>query len=69
MSSQVLEPETYEAVKPKHTVSMDNFPQEPASAVSALRELYALLEDYSPMWYTQEVHDRASAALSRLRPH
>lgn len=33
------------------------------SAVVALRALYQLLEDYGPMWYTQEAHDLAEAAL------
>ena len=33
------------------------------SAVVALRTLYELLEDYGPMWYTQEAHDLACAAL------
>jgi hypothetical protein len=29
----------------------------------ALQELYLLLEDYAPVWYTQEHHDRALRAL------
>lgn len=37
--------------------------QSPVSPVVALRALYQLLEDYGPMWYTQEAHDLASAAL------
>lgn len=28
-----------------------------------LQELFELLEDYGPAWYTQEYHDRAVAAL------
>jgi hypothetical protein len=28
-----------------------------------LRELFELLEDYAPMWYTEEHHRRAVAAL------
>ena len=28
-----------------------------------LRELYILLENYAPAWYTQEHHDRALRAL------
>jgi hypothetical protein len=31
----------------------------------ALRELFELLEDYAPVWYTQENHDRAVAALKK----
>jgi hypothetical protein len=30
---------------------------------TVLRELFELLEDYSPVWYTEEHHDRAVAAL------
>lgn len=29
----------------------------------ALRELYLLLEDYAPVWYTEEHHKRALNAL------
>jgi len=28
-----------------------------------LRELFELLQDYSPMWYTEELHNRTAAAL------
>lgn len=30
---------------------------------AALHELFQLLEDYAPTWYTEEHHDRAMAAL------
>jgi hypothetical protein len=30
---------------------------------TVLRELFELLEDYSPVWYTEENHQRAIAAL------
>jgi hypothetical protein len=33
------------------------------SPVAALRALYEMLEDYGPMWYTEEAHDLACAAL------
>jgi hypothetical protein len=33
------------------------------SPVVALRELYELLETYSPMWYSEEYHNMARAAL------
>lgn len=33
------------------------------SAEEALRELFELLEDYAPSWYTKEHHERAIAAL------
>lgn len=32
-----------------------------------LEELFQLLEDYAPIWYTEELHDRAVAALGRPR--
>lgn len=35
----------------------------PADAKTALKELVDLLEDYGPVWYTQDRHDRAVAAL------
>lgn len=31
--------------------------------VTVLRELFELLEDYSPVWYSEENHNRAVAAL------
>ena len=30
---------------------------------AALHELYQLLEDYSPVWYTEEHHNRAAGVL------
>jgi hypothetical protein len=37
----------------------------PITPVTVLQELFELLEDYSPVWYTQENHDRALVALGR----
>jgi len=31
---------------------------------AVLQELFDLLEEYAPVWYTEELHDRAKAALS-----
>jgi hypothetical protein len=42
----------------------DNRPSQITPA-AVLQELFELLEDYSPIWYTQESHDRAVAALGR----
>jgi hypothetical protein len=42
----------------------DNRPS-PITPVAVLQELFELLEDYSPVWYTQENHERALAALGR----
>jgi hypothetical protein len=33
------------------------------NASIVLEELFILLEDYAPVWYTQEHHDRAVRAL------
>ena len=38
-----------------------------AEAVDSFAELYDLLEDYSPMWYSEEIHDRAQSALILIR--
>jgi len=37
--------------------------QPPADARAVLKELFELLEEYAPAWYTQAHHDRAIAAL------
>ena len=33
-----------------------------------LQELFDLLEDYAPMWYTEEMRDRVLSALSSRFP-
>lgn len=41
-------------------------PVKPTEALNTrivLEELFALLEDYAPVWYKQQHHDRAIAAL------
>jgi hypothetical protein len=43
--------------------------RKPASGSTVLRELFELLEDYAPSWYTEELHNRASAALGEPIPH
>ncbi len=37
----------------------------PVETKTVLNELFELLEDYAPVWYKQEHHDRAMAALQR----
>jgi hypothetical protein len=37
--------------------------QQASDPRAALEELFILLEEYGPMWYTQEHHDRALNAL------
>ena len=34
-----------------------------SSSHAVLRELFELLEDYAPAWYTEEHHERLVAAL------
>ena len=34
-----------------------------SSSHAVLRELFELLEDYAPAWYTEEHHERVVAAL------
>lgn len=36
---------------------------EPTRLAAVLRELYDLLEQYAPAWYTEEHHERAESAL------
>jgi hypothetical protein len=38
-----------------------------AEAVDSFSELYELLEEYGPRWYSEDVHDRAQSALILLR--
>ena len=46
--------EAYELQKPR-----------PAPTPKAvLQELFDLLEEYAPTWYTEDLHDRAKAALA-----
>jgi len=35
---------------------------------AVLRELVELLEDYAPIWYTEDLHNRVSAALGEFQP-
>ena len=36
----------------------------PPTPMAVLREVFDLLEEYAPMWYTEEMHDRALSVLS-----
>ncbi len=45
-------------VGPKNAQTNNGF-----DATAVLEELFVLLEDYGPAWYTQEHHDRALHAL------
>lgn len=41
--------------------------QWPASPEAVLEELFLLLEEYGPQWYTEDHHDRAVAALLQAK--
>lgn len=50
---------------------VSNREQLPVNAASVFFELFALLEEYGPSWYTKEHHDRAVhelRALSKTAP-
>lgn len=36
------------------------------SPESVLRDLFDLLEEYGPSWYTEELHNRAASALEKV---
>lgn len=38
---------------------------ERVTPIEALKELFELLEDYSPMWYSEETRERAMSALKQ----
>ncbi len=40
---------------------------QPVDPSEVLAELFELLEEYAPSWYTEERHDRALSALRILR--
>lgn len=51
-------------VAPDLNAAPNRAPTSKASdATAVLEELFVLLEDYAPAWYTQEHHDRALHAL------
>jgi hypothetical protein len=47
----------------KTTMMNDGNKPSVVNPTAVLRELFELLEDYGPAWYTQETHERAFAAL------
>jgi len=49
--------------KAETSVPFDRLHELHPTAKEALAELIALLEDYSPVWYTEEHHNRAISAL------
>ena len=53
-------------VNSRTIISMDQ--RTPAAGNAVLRELFELLQDYAPSWYTEELHNRAAAALGEFVP-
>jgi hypothetical protein len=49
-------------------VRANMFTANSAEPFALLRELFELLEDYAPTWYTEELHNRAAHALGELEP-
>jgi hypothetical protein len=54
------------SVNTRTIISMDQ--RKPVGSYAVLRELFELLEDYAPGWYTEELHNRAAAALGEFVP-
>ena len=48
-----------------HRNENSDLPTGAPTAREVLEELFLLLEDYAPTWYTEEHHNRAVAALLR----
>jgi hypothetical protein len=46
-------------------VRMEGYQLERVTPMVALKDLFELLEDYSPMWYTEETRERAMSALKQ----
>ncbi len=61
--------ECLETVTQEHAVRVEENLEQPLTAMMALRELYELLEDYAPVWYSEEAHYRARAALGQRTVH
>ena len=36
--------------------------------LAVLSELFELLQDYAPTWYTEDLHGRTAAALGKFEP-
>lgn len=51
--------------KPASDSAPHNMPKSPP--IKALEELFDLLEDYGPAWYTEAHHERTLAALNSAR--
>jgi hypothetical protein len=45
----------------------EDTPALPSALTGAFLELFELLEEYAPVWYTEEHHNRALAVLELLK--
>jgi len=63
--------ELMEPVAQRDSIRDKEYSQEvgAVSPMTVLRELYELLEDYAPVWYSEEAHNRAEAALNQRTVH
>lgn len=55
-----------EQMRPSNTGKLISFNLDearPANPMSILKDLFELLEEYAPAWYTEEHHNRTIAAL------
>jgi len=53
----------------RNTFGSQSLPAAGSAEMNAvLRELFELLEDYAPAWYTEDLHNRAASALGELQP-
>lgn len=50
-----------------YTKSSSSFCEAPERAESVLRDVIQLLEEYGPVWYTEELRDRAALVIEGLR--
>ena len=68
MEADRLESIDPESVDRNNMVYIDEYFQKYVNPAVALRELYELLEAYSPAWYTRETRVLARAALREWPP-
>jgi len=52
--------------KAKSALLTSREPSAPESAQAVLAELFLLLEEYGPLWYTEDHHNRATRALTEM---
>jgi len=51
-----------------NAITANMFTPQSVEPLSILRELFEMLEDYAPTWYTEELHTRTAAVLGELEP-